>query len=125
VVISGPERRLIFCFPALWLKMTRFSCFLAGGRGREASFVDLAGERPCFSPPSPLRECQVYAEPLFREASSVYPQISKLKRVVWKEWIGSFAQQDMGNLPSASTGLDMGLCWPNIPNLPHRELVAW
>ena len=50
-----------------------------GGRG--ASFLCLASGRQCSLPPSPLRECQVYAELLFRGAVQHVLYIRRIKNV--------------------------------------------
>jgi hypothetical protein len=37
-----------------------------------------------------------------------------------EEWIGSFAQPDIGNLPHPLTQQICAFAWPDMPNLPPR-----
>jgi hypothetical protein len=99
-----------------------------GGRG--ASFLYLASGRPCFSPQTPFGNASLCFWFFSGEQCSKLCISVDLKtyQSIKVEWIGSFAQPDIGNLPPClpePIGLFTGQDLPNLPPcLPQFTIPA-
>ena len=112
----------------------------SGGWGGEASFLYPARGRPYCSAASPFLEMPGYYAFQWVGRGGMFCISGHLKiyQGIKVEWIGSFAQPDIGNLPHLLTqeicvfdGPDIGnlphplthpisvFAWPDMPNMPH------